>query len=78
LVQHDLFSKLSGNDYIKIFNESGFQVLKLIVEIDMKALKILKNNKDIEKKLRNLNLDLDFENFYLKTHIIYLKKIKDI
>jgi hypothetical protein len=44
----------------------------------MKALKILKNNKDIEKKLRNLNLDLDFENFYLKTHIIYLKKIKDI
>ena len=78
LVQQDLFSKLSGNDYIKIFNESGFQVLKIIAEIDMRALKILKNNKQLEKKLRNLNLDLDFENFYLKTHIVYLKKIKDI
>lgn len=77
LVQNDLFSRLSGNDYIKIFKKNGFEVLKIIVEIDMKALQVLKN-KDLRQKLKKLNLDLDFENFYLKTHIVYLKKIYDI
>ena len=74
LVENDLFSKLSGNEYMEMFHKEGFVSLKTIVELDPVALKVIKSNPDLKKKLINLNLPVSFEDFYLKTHIVYLEK----
>ena len=74
LVENDLFSKLSGNEYMKIFDDEGFESLETIVEFDPVALKLLKDSPEIKKKLISLSLPVNFEDFYLKTHIVYLKK----
>ena len=74
LVENDLFSRLSGNEYMQIFKEEGFKSLKTIVETDPIALRLLKNNTILKKKLMDLSLPINFEDFYLKTHIVYLKK----
>ena len=74
LVENDLFSKLSGNQYMKIFNDEGFESLETIVEFDPVALKLLAKSPEIKKKLISLDLPVNFEDFYLKTHIVYLKK----
>ena len=74
LVENDLFSKLSGNEYMEIFYKEGFVSLETIAELDPVALKVIKSNPDLKKKLINLNLPVSFEDFYLKTHIVYLEK----
>ena len=74
LVENDLFSKLSGNEYMQIFQEEGFKSLKTIIEADPIALKLLKKNAELKKKLMDLSLPISFEDFYLKTHIVYLEK----
>jgi len=74
LVENDLFSKLSGNEYMKIFDDVGFDSLETIVELDPVALKLLNQSPEIKKKLISLDLPVNFEDFYLKTHIVYLKK----
>ena len=57
-----------------IFLTKGFVSLKTIAELDPVALKVIKSNPDLKKKLINLNLPVSFEDFYLKTHIVYLEK----
>ncbi len=74
LVENDLFSKLSGNEYIEIFKNSGFNFLETIVELDPIALKLLHQNKTLKNQLLSKNLGVSFEDFYLKTHIVYLNK----
>ena len=74
LVENDLFSKLSGNEYIDIFKKSGFKFLETIVELDPVAYKLLKRNKELKNQLLSENFKVNFEDFYLKTHIVYLNK----
>ena len=73
-MENDLFSKLSGNEYIEIFKNSGFNFLETIVELDPIALKLLHQNKTLKNQLLSKNLGVSFEDFYLKTHIVYLNK----
>ena len=74
LVENDLFSKLSGNEYMNIFKKVGFESLETIAELDPTALKILKYNKKLKYSLIEKNLPVNFEDFYLKTQTVYLKK----
>jgi len=74
LVQEDLFSKLCSNQYIDIFLKNSFKIKKLYVEYCPIGFKLIKYNSKIKNKLNSLYKNIKSENFYLKTHIIYLKK----
>ncbi|MDC3184600.1 class I SAM-dependent methyltransferase [Candidatus Pelagibacter sp.] len=74
LVQEDLFSKLKGDEYIKIFNKFNFKSLFTFAEFCPIGLKLIKNNITLKNKLKDKFPLLPIENYYLKTHIVYLQK----
>ena len=74
LVQKNLFSKLSGNEYMKFFSQNNFFSVKTYVEFCPIGYKLVKKNKTLRDKLAQKNPNIDMENYYLKTHIVYLKK----
>ena len=74
LVQKDLFSKLKGDEYFEIFNRFKFNSLLTFVELCPIGLKLIKNNIIIKDKLKKKFPLLPIENYYLKTHIVYLQK----
>jgi hypothetical protein len=74
LVHEDLFSKLTGNQYMKIFKKNNFKSLSTVVEFCPIGFNLIKNNETIKNKLIKKKLPVYLEDFYLKTHIVYLKK----
>lgn len=74
LVKNDLFSKLSPNEYFEIFKNNNFLSEFTCVEYCPIGLKLLNNNLVLKKKLKKKFPTIPVENFFLKTHIVYLKK----
>ena len=74
LVENKLFSKLSGNQYMEILKKKRFISMITYVEFCPIAYKLLKKNILLKKKLIEKKLPVNLEDFYLKTHIVYLKK----
>ena len=73
LVEQDLFSRLTGNEYMKIFKKNNFISLCTIAEFCPIGYNLIKNNELLRKKLIQKKLPVNLEDFYLKTHIVYLK-----
>ncbi len=72
-VELDLFSKLSGVEYLNIYEQAGFKIRSLIVEFCANAVNALK-----DKSLK-INLECTFprlqtEDFILKSHLVILSK----
>ena len=74
LVQEDLFSKLNANQYIEILKKNKFKLIKTYVEYCPIGYELLKKNLRLRERLVKKNSSLPVENYYLKTHIVYLKK----
>ncbi len=74
LVQNNLFSKLNGNEYMKIFKKNKFIPIKTYVEFCPTGYKLINQNNKLKEKLIKKNPMIHEENYYLKTHIVYLKK----
>ena len=74
LVQKNLFSKLSGNEYMKFFSQNNFFSIKTYVEFCPIGYNLIKKNQILRDKLKQKYPYIDIENYYLKTHIVYLKK----
>ena len=72
-VKEELFSKLTGNQYMKVFRKNKLETKFLIVEFCPKGYNLLKTNLSIKKKLKSLK-SFNLEDFYLKSHIVYLSK----
>ena len=73
LVSLDLFSKLSGNEYIEFFKATGFKTKEIIVEFSSNAITALKS-KDLRNKLIEKYPNFRIDDFILKTHLIILEK----
>ena len=74
-VKKKLFSKLNSNDYMKIYKNNNLKSELTVVEFCPDAFHLLKNNKKLSKKLLKVTKFKNLENFYLKSQIIYLRKI---
>jgi SAM-dependent methyltransferase len=74
LVQEDLFSKLNANEYIEILKRNKFKLIKTYVEYCPIGYELLRNNPRLYERLIKKNPSIPVENYYLKTHIVYLKK----
>ena len=72
-VIQNLFSKLKGQDYINIFKKYNLKVKFLAVEFCPLGYELIKN-KEIKKKIFLKNKNINIEDCYLKSHIIYLQK----
>ena len=72
-VIQNLFSKLKGTDYINIFKKYNLKVKFLAVEFCPLGYELIKN-KEIKKKIFLKNKNINIEDCYLKSHIIYLQK----
>ena len=74
LVENDLFSKLSPNEYFEIFKKNNFYSEFTCVEYCPIGLKLIMKNSVLKEKLKKKFSNTPLENFFLKTHIVYLKK----
>ena len=74
LVENDLFSKLSANEYFNTFKKYNFYSENTYVEYCPIGFNLLKNNLSLKIQLEKKFPNIELENFYLKTHIVYLKK----
>ena len=72
-IELDLFSKLSGTEYIDIYKHSDFQLRGLIAEFCTNAVKILKDE-SLREKLMRIFPGLKIEDFFLKSHLVLLSK----
>ena len=72
-VAKNLFSKLRGQDYINIFKKYNLKVKFLAVEFCPLGYELIKN-KGIKSKIFLKNKNINIEDCYLKSHIIYLQK----
>ena len=72
-IELDLFSKLSGAEYINIYEQAGFKVRSLIVEFCSNAMKALEDKSLREKLLQNFPSCI-IEDFFLKSHLAILSK----
>lgn len=75
LVKSDLFSRLTANEYFEIFKKNNFYSTQTYVEYCPIGLNLIRNNLPLQIKLKKKFPTIDIENFFLKTHIVYLKKI---
>ena len=75
LVENDLFSKLLANEYFEIFKENNFYSECTYVEYCPIGYRLMKKDLILKKKLLEKYKLIHPENFFLKTHIVYLKKI---
>ena len=72
-VELDLFSKLSGNEYIELYRQNNFQLEEMITEFSNEAQKSISSS-DIRDKLLNKFPNFTIDDFLLKTHIAILSK----
>ena len=73
-VKEELFSKIRGNEYMDIFNRNNLISNYTVVEFCPIGYKLIMNNPDLKQKIVNKYPNIDIEDFYLKTQIVYLKK----
>lgn len=71
-IELDLFSKLSSNEYLKLYNDMGFNIKQLIVDIDLRGEKLL--TPQFLKKLLDKYPNLHPNDFMIKGHTILLEK----
>ena len=74
LVKSNLFSKLTANQYFEIFHENNFYSKSTTVEYCPIGRDLMNNDISLRNKLLNKYKNIHLENFYLKTHIVYLEK----
>ena len=70
----DLFSKLNANEYIEILKRNKFKLIKAYVEYCPIGYELLRKNPRLYERLIKKNPSIPVENYYLKPHIVYLKK----
>lgn len=75
LVKNDLFSKLLANEYFEIFKQNNFHSEFTCVEHCPIGYELIKKDSLLKKKLLSKYKTIHPENFFLKSHIVYLKKI---
>ena len=63
-----------GNEYMKFFKQNNFYSLKTYVEYCPIGYKLIQKNKKLRSKLIKKYPKIDIEDYYLKTHIVYMKK----
>ena len=76
LVKKNLFSKLLPNQYMDFYKKNNFQSIFTIVEFCPIGYELLKKNHILKKKIIKKYPSIDIENNYLKSQIVYLKKIR--
>ena len=59
---------------MKTYNQNNLFSLYTILEYCPIGFDLLKKNKVLKKKILKKKTYLNFEDLYLKTHIVYLKK----
>ena len=74
LVKNNLFSKWTADQYFEIFHENNFYSKSTTVEYCPVGLDLLTHDISLRNKLLNKYKNIHLENFYLKTHIVYLEK----
>tara|TARA_Y100001958_G_scaffold132931_1_gene102801 strand:+ start:828 stop:1793 length:966 start_codon:yes stop_codon:yes gene_type:complete len=72
-VIRNLFSKLRGQDYMNVFKKYNLKAKFLAVEFCPLGYELIKN-KEIKNKILLKNKNINIEDCYLKSHIIYLQK----
>ncbi len=73
-VKEELFSKKNGNEYMDIFRQNNLISNYTVVEFCPIAYKLILKNKKIRDELLYKYPSMQIEDYYLKSHIIYLKK----
>ena len=73
-VELNLFSKLSSDEYLKLYNELGFNIKELTLEFSLRAENLLKTRKDLLEKILNKYKNLSYLDLILKSHIVVLEK----
>ena len=73
-VKEDLFSKKKGNDYMNIYKKNNFISKYTVLEFCPIGYQLIRTNSKIKDKILKKYLNLDIEDCYLKTQIVYLKK----
>ena len=76
-VKENLFSKLTGNQYIEILKKNKFYSKYTVLEYCPIAHNLLRKNKNLALRLLKKYNFKSLENFYLKTKIVYLKKMAE-
>ena len=74
-VKENLFSKLTGTEYMEIYSKNNFYSKYTVVEYCPDAFQLVHKDNTLKKKLLKITKFKDLENFYLKAQVIYLKKI---
>lgn len=73
-VEIDLFSKLTTEDYLRIFRASGFQIDSLFFELSATAIKFKRLHPDLFIRLKEHNPSCTIDDFVINAHLIRLKK----
>ena len=73
-MKEELFSKKNGNEYMDIFRQNNLISNYTVVEFCPIAYKLILKNKKIRDELLYKYPSMQIEDYYLKSHIIYLKK----
>ena len=76
-VKEKLFSKIKGNEYMSIFKKNDLISEYTVVEFCPTGYNLIMNNKNIKTKIINKYPNLNIEDCYLKTQIVYLRKINN-
>ena len=69
-----LFSKKNANEYFETFRKNNLFSLFTVLEFCPIGYDLIKKNKRIIKTFLSKNLNLQIEDSYLKSQIVYLKK----
>lgn len=64
-----------ANQYMDIYKKNNLRSILTIIEYCPIGYKLIKNNSILKKKLKSRNPLINVENYYLKSQIVYLKKI---
>ena len=73
-VKKNLFSKKTGNTYMKIFKNNNLFSVYTVLEFCPIGLELIINDKRLLNKILLKNKKIDMEDCYLKSQIVYLKK----
>ena len=72
-VKENLFSKKKGNDYMNIYKKNDFISKYTVLEFCPIGYQLIKTNSKLRDKILKKYPNLDIEDCYLKTQIVYLK-----
>ena len=73
-VKEDLFSKKKGNEYMEIYKKNNLISEYTVLEFCPIGYKLIKTRGRIKDQILEKHPNLDIEDCYLKTQIVYLKK----